>query len=397
MCATRDQRGSGDAAYEHKTMRERTRLKQKKDTPIREQVSPAERPALRWPDRPGIPASQTLPERSGHAFSQVRVHAGQTTPPGISRTAAPLLQREELTSGSGDAPPSFNPLDPAMIRQVSMAVVQEREVPLRTWLNANTDQIRRLSPAGVRLRLRRSVPEASGMADAELDGLIRRWAAEQGITLPPVSLFPEPGELAVPAPGGPELTLPDSALIDAIRRGFTIATEGIEIRREHGRANVSVSGATVQLLAGGAAVKGTVGWSGSFGFQSAYRDVRFGAELSAECWTLKLNIGDEPAMLNPERLARIFEQGEQALRGIVAATREFQSVDDAAAFRRAAEPHIQPLKQALSTLSDIAAADRRRIGAGISISGPMGQPEAGGGDKAASGGIEIKATLTIQF
>lgn len=336
----------------------------------------------------------------GHNFAQLQVQPpDRATSSTVLSTAEEVVVQRQALDGATGVGPRLNLLDPALLRGAATAALDEGYAPVRAWLQDNRDQLQMLSVAGIAARLRRQLPAAVGLSDAELAALIEEWAATEGVALPRVSLLPEPGEPAVPSVHGTRLALPDNALIDLVKQAISLAVNGVKLKREHGRANLAASGMTIELFDGDLRASGKVNVNGSFGFSSSFGPVHFGAELSAERWELKLSLGDEPELLESAELAEIFQRGEAALRQLAVAAVAQGGLASQEALLGAVEEQIEPLKAAIDTLGTITEANQPRVGASISLGplDPAGSPDSPPGSNPAAGGIELKASITIQF
>jgi len=62
---------------------------------------------------------------------------------------------------------------------------------VRHWLDVNISIVHSLSLQDLVRRVRKHVPEATKLADSEIQHVIRQWAKDHSIVVPTVSTFPE--------------------------------------------------------------------------------------------------------------------------------------------------------------------------------------------------------------
>ncbi|MBK9337301.1 MAG: hypothetical protein IPM98_12280 [Lewinellaceae bacterium] len=86
-------------------------------------------------------------------------------------------------------------LDPAQVQ----AIFQRSEAPVRRWLDNNSSRVTQYNEGDLILLIRRSVSEAAEMGEGNIRGIIRSWASEHGVRVPPMSLVPL-APTAVPPP-----------------------------------------------------------------------------------------------------------------------------------------------------------------------------------------------------
>jgi hypothetical protein len=320
------------------------------------------RPASPDKGRPGLIALQ----------QQVGNRAAQQL---LARGGAAAVQRQEASRAG------FNPLDPALIRAAAREVIAQNEAPVRRWLDQNLGRLRLLSLPEITARIRREVPEASRLADVELQSMAQAWARQHGFTL-----LTGPGAAAP----GPRLTV---TIPEAVKRAFSIATSSVDIvQLPNGRVNISVSGATALL--GRAQVK--VGWSGSLGLEIPMEGFHLGGQLTKDRWELTLSTPGASSVPDLTKLTELFQRAETALRGIVAATAGFENLDNVGAVQAQISPHIGPVKEAVQTLKNLAAIPP--VSVGITAGGPMpGGETTTSPATAPPQGVSIQATITFRF
>lgn len=96
-------------------------------------------------------------------------------------------------------------LDPAQME----AILRQSEAPVRRWLDSNSGRVGSYNEGDLITLIRRNVPEAAGMGDGNLRGILRTWAQEHQVRIPPISLVPlGPQQAPAPAPAGGGLQWP---------------------------------------------------------------------------------------------------------------------------------------------------------------------------------------------
>lgn len=329
---------------------------------------------------------QNLKRKQSHKNNQTKAEDkfSQQTPAHVvhlqNQIGNQAIQRM-LVQGEGSST-GFNPLDPAVIRSAASTVIAEKETPVYRWLDANLSHLRELSMGQLVATIRRDLPEATSLANAELESLIQASANRQGINI-----------LREPRPtyrmSGPELDLPE-----AIKNAFSIATEGFNlVEGSNGQLNISVSGATVEL--GGGSLN--LNWKGRLGIDIPIEGFRFGVELSRDSWKLTLSVGG-PRTPDIADLTRVFREAEAAMRSIARVMAEFDTLDNASAIQQAINPYVEPIKNAITVLQDIAESPTEP-GVDFDVTGVGFGP--GHDAKASRPGspmwFSLSATLTIRF
>jgi hypothetical protein len=280
-----------------------------------------------------------------------------------------------------NAPPQrFNPLDPTVIGSSVRAVVEANEAPVRDWLTANTNRLRLLTMGALVKQVRRNVPQASNLADVEIQNLAREWAAVHNITIPVIPVI---------APTSSSIQIPD-----VVKKAFSIPIDGVDIvTLPGGRLNVSASGATAKLSRAGISYK----WGGSLGIDIPIEGFQLAGKLDKDRWEITFSTPGASSMPDLSKLSDLFKKSETAMRGIVTAVAGLGKQDDISKITATIIPHISPVKEGVQALVDIAKASG--VSADVSISGPVRSSEELGGQPtgSASGGISVNATITIRF
>jgi hypothetical protein len=376
----------------------------------------------------------------GHDFSRVRIHTGEAAADAAaSQGALAYTVGEDVVLGEGYAPgtPAGRALlahelvhteqqrgrTPALQKQGGGGVLQssgsgvlfspraplardplgfsyadlqrlsaQRAAPVRRFLQAHLNEMRMLSVGAIITRVRRGVQEAAELGNSELETAIIDWAAENNFTPQRISALPDPADTRIPPPpSSPPLT--DSAIVRTVSGAVHAAIDGVGVRREYGRALVSVSGATVGLgSTRGTQVAGTVSWGGTLGIQAERGDFHFEASIGADKWEMKLSFGSDTAVPDLSRLAGVFSEGESAMRHIAGEVGTFRNLGDIPRIRDAIHPYTEPVSDAIEALQGVAQAPR--VNVGISASGPGTDPTGGGTGPRPTA---VMATLTITF
>jgi len=280
-----------------------------------------------------------------------------------------------------DAPRAgFNPLDPAVIGAAARGVIAENEAPVRYWLTTNTNRLRLLTMDEFVVQVRRNISQASRLADVEIQGLVRDWAAAQNITIPVIP---------VAGPAKPSIQIPD-----AVKKAFSIPIDGVNlVNLPGGRLNISASGATARLSRGDIHLS----WGGSLGIDIPMEGFQLAGKLDKNRWEITLATPGASSVPDLSKLAEVFQKAETALRGMIATTAGFSKLNNVSEITAAVSPHVGPLKEAVQTLVDLS--DMPSVSAGISLSAPMRGSETPGGSAGGSstGGITLTASVTIRF
>lgn len=213
-----------------------------------------------------------------------------------------------------------------------------------------------------------------------------------------------------PPPPPPPSSMADSEFVEQITRVMMTLDEGATVRCEAGRINVSIHGATAELLSGkggrlgaevtttgsaevyaeqktssGAKVRLSGNLDDPLNFEVTYRDLRFITKVNTERWEMTLSIGQFIPMAT--ELPGIFRQGESSLRSVIGSARDFD-IDNVDATKQAIEPHVEPLGKAIRSAKSIYDA-RTGWNFGVGMSGPM--------SKDSDTPTSINATLTFRF
>jgi hypothetical protein len=306
--------------------------------------------------------------------------------PGGTRAGAPAA------AGPAAAGPRAAPPLPRLSVADMQAVLQQGERPLRAWLDDNLAFVRGLSARAAAAELLRRVPEARAQGAAYAEGVVRAWAAEQGLTLRPLSIVPHPADAAPPprAAAGPSLS--DNAVVAAVSRAIGVVTDGVAIERAHGRFQIDVGGATTELRAGGATVAGRIGWSGEMALSSSVGGVHFNASISAERWRVRVSFPGGSLPVDLSTLDGIFTAAGNALPVVLREAASLRDLSAAPAVIEGLSEEIGAIRRAVSTASAIA-----RTGPGVSFGIEAGGPTFESGGSGAPEATSIRGVLTIRF
>jgi len=77
-------------------------------------------------------------------------------------------------------------LDPAQMA----AILQQSEAPVRRWLDNNSGRVGSYNEGDLITLIRRGVLEAASMGEGNIRGIIRAWALEHQVRIPPISMVP---------------------------------------------------------------------------------------------------------------------------------------------------------------------------------------------------------------
>ncbi|KAB8141612.1 hypothetical protein F8S13_17870 [Chloroflexia bacterium SDU3-3] len=215
----------------------------------------------------------------------------------------------------------------------------------------------------------------------------------QSIAVPPLLLPSIPPPLVIP----PLPASPDSALIEGVKKAITAATDGVTIRKGPASANLSVSGLTTSLQAKGATFS-LIAFPMNLTFETSYKGLFFSAKLSEQRWDMQLTFSLKDPIPSIASLSKIFSEGEQSMRKIVAQGMTFRNLNDISRIQDAIKPYTQPVSDAVSAAKGIAgAADAKpfQIVPGITASGPGPFSTPGAPD--VPKGQELQLTITVRF
>jgi hypothetical protein len=191
----------------------------------------------------------------------------------------------------------------------------------------------------------------------------------------------------------PQISPPDNKLAESVKKTVKSVIDGVDIKRGNGRVNIGISGLTAELKKGTDAASIGISWGGSLSVEAARGNFHFSGELSQDRWELKLSYPQDTAIPNLSELGNVFGQGEQALVGIIGATKGISRLQDIPKIGADVKPYIQPVKDAAEAAQGIAQAPSRGISVGFSLGSPTPLP----GQTGMPGGIQGKLTATFQF
>jgi hypothetical protein len=298
-----------------------------------------------------------------------------------NRALQRLLEGQSLATVQrqpDSAPATPNLLDPALLASAAQKVINESQAPVRSWLDANTENLRQRTIEELVARVRLNVPQAAKLADLEIQSLAREWAASKNIQIPVIP------------PAGTVVTDPTLQIPDAVKKAFSIATEGVNVTRlPGGKLNISVKGVTAKLKR----AEINIGWGGSLGIDIPVKGFQLSGKLDKDTWEINLSAPGESSVPDLSRLADVFRKAETGLRDAISATAQLNTLDDPAKVMEAISPSIQPVKEAVEALQKIS--ESPTVSFGISASGSTPGDKSPGGQS--PGGVTLTATLTIRF
>jgi hypothetical protein len=237
---------------------------------------------------------------------------------------------------------------------------QEATLRVQAYLEKHKKRLNILPVDNIVSDIRIFGPDTSQLLDSELRATVSIWLA---INQAPYTL-----------PVQPKLTLPDSKVIDAVKKGVTTLIEGVDIYRGDGKINISVTGLTAELTKGDARIATGVSWGGTLGLEAQKGDFHFTGELSSEHWQIKLSYPQDTSVPDLSKLGKVFGEGERAMRGIVGATSSLRSLSDAGRVKDAIKPHVQGVTDAVDAVKGIAKAPTKAVSFGFSLGSPNPMP-----------------------
>ena len=133
---------------------------------------------------------------------------------------------------------------------------QEASLRVQSYLRKHKARLQHMTVDFIFSDVRNFGPDSKDLLDSELTATIAVW----------LSLNRAPYTLPVT----PSPTLPDSKLIDAVKKGVTTVIDGVDIvRRDDGSLNVSIKGLTANL---GKGTSANVSWGGTLSVETRKGD-----------------------------------------------------------------------------------------------------------------------------
>lgn len=335
-----------------------------------------------------------------------------------SPDAAPVSLRMRKTD-----PMDKYRLTPEMLRKI----IEDSERPIRQFLDKNRAYARCHSLGALIVEVMKLVPGAADKGVHEVRYIIKDWARKAGVRIPTLSTPPHPGD---PVPGKVDLPSAMDDLIKSVKDAVQTAKDGVNVRMGKLETKVSVTGATAKLGPFGAEVtptgdyKGTmtgkgrageeakldvgkdgtsasvkdgkfkskfeISWEGEMKLSTSYDTFKLSGAVSSKSWSVTLTFNTDKMPPYPGAIGRIFAEGEQGVRGILAETAKFRRIEDIPDLPGKIEPHLKPVKKAIGTAGALAGL-KEHISFGIEVKGPG--PAAGADDKGAS----VMAVVTVRF
>lgn len=229
---------------------------------------------------------------------------------------------------------------------------------VRNWLQSNTASLRMLDQSGVVAKVRSALgPQITALNDGDLAGMVAEWAKANGI--------PGAGAGGARGPG-------EAEIVARLKRLFASIPTSIEYKWENGAAQVSVSGATVQMQTGPLKNSATRGWGGNYEFKTQAPGVAFSVQLDQKDWRLMMSFGKLAPNLGD--LESVFKKGEAAVRGALGNIDKLD-LRNLSKSKQVIAPYIEPIKSAVTAASRAA-----NLQAGdFSLGAWVGGGPAGGG------------------
>jgi hypothetical protein len=186
----------------------------------------------------------------------------------------------------------------------------------------------------------------------------------------------------------------DSKAIAAVKSALTTVVEGVNLKHKDGKVNISVTGVTAELAKGDAKAAVGVSWGGTLSVEANKGSFYFTGQLASDKWEIKFSYPEDTSIPDLTKLGKVFSEGEKAMRGIIAATSSFKSLQDAARVKEAITPHIQPVSNAVDAAKSIAKAPEK---GGVSVGVSVGSPDVMPGESGIPKGVQGQITLTVRF
>ncbi len=255
---------------------------------------------------------------------------------------------------------------------------QQASFRVQSYLHQHKARLQYMTSDFIFSDVRNFGPDSKDLLDSELMATISVWLSlNRAVYTLPVT---------------PSPTLPDSKLIDAVRKGVTTLIDGVDIvRGEDGNVNVSISGLTANL--GKGELSASLSWGGTLSVETRKGDFHFSGELSAQKWAVTLSWPADTYVPDMSKLGKVFGEGEAAMREIAGATASFRGLQDAGRVKKAIEPHVDKVTGAVDAVKGIAKKPAKDVSFGFSL----GSPDAMPGETGMPRGVQGTATLTLWF
>ena len=257
---------------------------------------------------------------------------------------------------------------------------QQASQRVSAYLYANKARLQYMTIDFIFGDVRNFGPDSKDLLDSELRATIAVWLSlNRAVYTLPVT---------------PSPTLPDSKVIDAVKKGVTTLIDGVElVRSGDGNVNVSVFGLTANLGKGDTKASATVSFGGTLSVATQKGDFHLAGELSAQKWKVTLSYPQDTYVPDLSKLGKTFGEGEKAMRDIIGATSEFRGLQDFERVKKAIEPHMEKVTEAVEAVKSVAKKPARDVSFGFSIGSPDPLP----GETGMPKGYQATATLTFWF
>lgn len=239
---------------------------------------------------------------------------------------------------------------------------------VRNWLQSNTPTLRMLDQSSIVAKARSALgPNIKALNDGDLAALVAEWAKTNGIQSPGAAGGRGPGE---------------AEIVSRLKRLFASIPTSIDYTWANGAAQVTVSGATLQMKTGPLQHSATRSWGGNFEFKTQAPGVAFTVSLGEKDWQMMMSFGKLAPNLGD--LESVFKKGEAAVRGALANIDKLD-VRNPSKTKQALAPYLDPIKSAVTAASRAAGLQAGDLNLGAWV---------GGGP---AGGIAGGIQLTVVF
>jgi hypothetical protein len=257
---------------------------------------------------------------------------------------------------------------------------QEASLRVQGYLYKNKARLQYMTVDFIFSEVRNLGPDSKDLLDSELRATIAVWLSlNRAVYTLPVT----------PAP-----TLPDSKLIDAIKKGVTTVIDGVDVvRSDDGKINVSISGLTAELAKGDGKVSANISWGGTLSVETQKGDFHLSGELSSEKWSVTLSWPQDTYVPDLSKLGKVFGEGESAMRKIASATASFRGLQDVERVKAAISPHVDAVSEAVDAVKSVAKKPAKNVSFGFTLGSPNPMP----GESGIPRGVQGTATLTFWF
>jgi hypothetical protein len=257
---------------------------------------------------------------------------------------------------------------------------QQAMARVQTYLYANKTRLQYMTVDFIFGDVRNFGPDSKDLADSELRATIAVWLSlNRALYTLPVT---------------PSPTLPDSKVIDAVKKAVTTLIDGVDIARGNdGNVNVSVFGLTANLAKGDTKLMANLSLGGTLSVATQKGDFHLAGELSAQQWKVTLSYPQDTYVPDLGKLGKTFGEGETAMREILGTVSGFKGIHDYQRVKKAIEPHMEKVTEAVDAVKSVAKKPAKNVSFGFSVGSPEPQP----GETGMPKGYQATATLTFWF